>query len=149
MATSRDLNSEDCHFCSIPLPHPLPPHPYINHPHINHTLSFNSSLLSYTFKYLQHYTLQDCKITVELTFNSIDSLMNIAIYWRNDMKMGRNRKIIVKMSNKYLNAHNIDSFDLEQITVQVTGSLVSSAGDKQDHRARVVFERLLYTDCIM
>lgn len=39
--------------------------------------------------------------------------MNIAIYWRNDMKMGRNRKIIVKMSNKYLNAHNIDSFDLE------------------------------------
>lgn len=39
--------------------------------------------------------------------------MNIAIYWRNDMKMGCNRKILVKMSNKFQNAHNIDSFDLE------------------------------------
>lgn len=38
---------------------------------------------------------------------------------------------------------------LEWIIVQVTGSLVSSAGDTQDHRAGAVFESANYTDGIM
>ena len=38
---------------------------------------------------------------------------------------------------------------LEWIIVQVTGTLVSSAGDTQDHRAGVVFESANYTDGIM
>ena len=38
---------------------------------------------------------------------------------------------------------------LKWIIVQVTGSLVSSADDKQDHRAGVIFESANYTDSIM